>query len=485
MKGKWKIVQTVFCIILLVILITPSLYITQYAYPVQDDFHYSYYAKEMMNQGHTLLTMALLKTWEYYITFCGCYASTFLGYIVEGIVQCNVTALRIFELFSMILFYIALFIFARTVLMKVMGIKKVLPIYCILVSFFTCLVYYGQHEVFYWFITSIQYLFLSSIILLGASFYINFCYYNCKRYFVAASVMGFLGAGAALHIAAFAFALYMLIGVWGMYLKKKRVVFIFGCVLIGGLINGVAPGNYLRDGKALTLERFVIVIKQSILYAFERIEMHMKMPVFWILIGILCLILLTYTSHVPQYEFRFPVLFFCMLFVMIAVVVFPVMLGYGWDVCVIMARGNFIFDMVIYLAVFLALLYIKGWLDHKYPQLSGLHINSDTKIAIVLCVLGMAIVLRGSYRDIPVIREVEELCAGKYEEYSEYCLGVYEKIAASEGEQPEIAIRVCPKEICMNDPQFYFGTYDPDEEFGNHTIAQYFGKKAVYLYEKE
>lgn len=65
---------------LIVVLTLPSLILTLYSYPVQDDFHYAYYGRELMRQGYNLITMSFAKTWEYYITFCGCYTSSFLGY---------------------------------------------------------------------------------------------------------------------------------------------------------------------------------------------------------------------------------------------------------------------------------------------------------------------------------------------------------------------------------------------------------------------
>lgn len=63
-----------------VILVLPSILITLYSYPCQDDFHYAVEAKELLNQGYNLFTMSIARMVEYYVGFTGCYTSSFLGH---------------------------------------------------------------------------------------------------------------------------------------------------------------------------------------------------------------------------------------------------------------------------------------------------------------------------------------------------------------------------------------------------------------------
>ena len=74
---KWMRKKGIFILAVLVLTV-PSLMITRYAYPCQDDFHYAFYAQETLAEGHGLFYMAMKWTIEYYKTFRGCYTSSFL-----------------------------------------------------------------------------------------------------------------------------------------------------------------------------------------------------------------------------------------------------------------------------------------------------------------------------------------------------------------------------------------------------------------------
>lgn len=47
-------------------------------------------------------------------------------------------------------------------------------------------------------------------------------------------------------------------------------------------------------------------------------------------------------------------------------------------------RGNFISDSAFFLYIFMAVFYIKGWLDYKYQGVSKKFINKDT-VYIIYC----------------------------------------------------------------------------------------------------
>lgn len=79
-KSKEKILQRIIYLLIVATMTLPSIIITLYAYPVQDDFGYAYHAKETMKKGHGLLYTSFAYTIKYYKTFCGCYTSSFWGY---------------------------------------------------------------------------------------------------------------------------------------------------------------------------------------------------------------------------------------------------------------------------------------------------------------------------------------------------------------------------------------------------------------------
>lgn len=472
------------------ILTIPSLMITRYVYPCQDDFHYAFYAQETMAEGHGLFYMAMKWTIHYYKTFCGCYTSSFLGYFISGIINCDLWGIRIFEFCSLLLFYGALYLFVYAVSHKLMGFarERVLPFYCVLLAMLNGLIYYGWHEAFYWFITSIQYLMITSLILLGiAAFSFGLCEETGRKktlFCIAASVLGFLGSGGTLSIAAFCCALYLLVALWGIADRRewKASSLIMGITLLGAIINGVAPGNYLRAGEAQTITDVIYAGKMSVKYAIERWETFAENPVFWIIMILLFAFVFSAERQHGKFDFKLPGLFVLVLFGFVSGIIFPAMLGYGYDVYEILMRGNFISDTAFYLYIFMGTLYIKGWLDRKYHTVSPKIVNRDTVWIGCFLLAALLVFERDDWDRIPFIAQYRELSAGMFAEYSDFCVDIYRQIEESDQDIVEIHTDYVEQQVCLIGPQFFEGWYDPEEEYANRTIARFYGKRAVYIY---
>lgn len=487
MRGRGR---TSLYILIILILTVPSLAITRYTYPCQDDFHYAFYARETMAEGHGLLYTALSWTVQYYKTFCGCYTSTFLGYFFSGAINCNLWGIRIFEFCSLLLFYGALYVFLYAVAYKLMGLpsKKVLPLYSILLAMFNGLIYYVWHEAFYWFITSVQYLMITSIILLGiAAFSFAMCEEPGRKrtlLLTLAAVLGFLGSGGTLSIAAFCCSLYFLVTMWGMadrgQFKSSGVV--MGVTLLGAIINGVSPGNYQRAGTAKTMKDIIYAGIMSVKYMIERWETFVKNPVFWMIMILLFLVVFSSGRQQSRFKFKLPGIFILVLFGFVSGIIFPAMLGYGYDVYEILMRGNFISDTAFYLYIFIGMFYVKGWFDEKYEGASQKIINKDTIGIACFFMAALLVHERQDWQEIPFISEYRDLSEGVFAEYSDFCVNVYRQIEESEGDTAEVHTDFVEQHVCLIGPQFVEGWYDPDKEYANRTIARFYGKRAVYIY---
>lgn len=483
-----KLIKTATYITLIIVLALPSLIMALYSYPVQDDFHYAYYGRKLMEEGHSLFSMAMAKTIEYYKTFCGCYTSTFLGYFFSGIINCDIWGIRIYEVLSGIFFYYTLFCFVKALVCDIMKqeTKHSLNIYVLILACFNCLMYYSEHEDFYWFITSVQYLTISSCILLGASHFAK-AILTCKsRYVVSATALGFLGSGGALNIAAFCCVTYLLVGLWAIFDqgKMKETIIIFGVTLIGAIINGIAPGNFIRKGKSVGISGAIEAIELSLKYAYERSVVHLNKPLFIAILICLIICVMMWERKNYHYQFRCPVTFTFIMFGCVAVVIFPVMIGYGWNTYQIICRGNFISDMAIYLFGIMAVAYWRGWITQTFEEH---HLGLKTKkiiyaiIAVVMCIL----VIRVKWIEVPLVRGVRDIVSGECKRYSNFCVGVYDMIAQSEEEEVTLMINRVEDITCMITPQFYYGYYDYEKEYANRTIARFYNKKVVYLIDVE
>ncbi len=481
---------------LIVVLTLPSLILTLYSYPVQDDFHYAYYGRELMRQGYNLITMSFAKTWEYYITFCGCYTSSFLGYFFSAIINCSVWGIRIFELLSAIMFYLAAYAVLRALIIYVMGYskEKIPPMYILLLLCFNALIIYGEQEVFYWFITSVQYLLITSFIFFGIALFLYALESRSKKAAVVAAILGFLGSGGALNIAAFCCILYFLSAIWGFCVKKEKSMsgIVFGVTLIGGLINGLAPGNFIRAGEPLTISKLFEAMIDSFVYAFSRMEMFLKNPIYIAIVIILAVYLLVCKRKNSGYGFYMPVLFSVAAFSFVVAIIFPVIMGYGKDAYHAMCRSNFISDTAIHFFTFLNLLYWRGWLEKRFPSVA---VSCRFENVILLASVLFFVVIIGNgrllgkgtriWKTVPFVRETWEWYSGRHREYSDYCIGVYKQIEEADGNVVEITIKEVEDRTCMINSQFWIGYYDMDKEWGNRSIAKFYGKDAVYIFLEE
>ena len=479
--------------IVAIILVLPSLVITQYSYPCQDDFTYASCAQNLLSQGYNLLTMSLKMTVEYYKTFTGCYTSSFLGHFFSGLINCQIRGIRAFEFCSLIIFYISLLLLVYVIACKIMQWKKreVLPLYCLVLALFNGLIYYSDHDDFYWFITSVQYLLISSMILIGFSLAIYGCYLEDRKkrtlVITLSALLGFLGSGGTLSIAAFGCSLYVISFVWGFFVRKKKreAIIVMTTTLVGAILNGIAPGNYIRAGEPVTTGVLINAVIKSARYTLERWETFLHNPVFWIIVTAMVVFIFHCEGDSSKIRFKFmlPLVFIFVLFGFVAGIIFPTILGYGYECYIILNRGNFISDTAFYIFLLLALLYVRGWVHEKYPQIEKIYQNRDVKVCVILLIVCMLVMNRNDMLNIPVIKEYVDWSKGEYRKYSDYCMGIYQEIAQSDDDIVEIYVNKVEDMTCMMNPQFYEGYYNPDEEYANRTIADFYGKSAVYVYD--
>lgn len=472
-------------LLLAIISMVPSLIYCRYTYPVQDDFHYAYHARLLFGEGHNLFSMAWAKTVDYYLTFTGCYTSSYFGHFFSGIIQCNPVGIQIFCFVSMILFYGAVYlcIFGITKYIFKMNIFKINCIYCLLIFCFTGLIYYAENEDYYWFITSVQYLLITTCILVGIYLYIKGLREDKIVYLVCAGVLGFLGAGGALNIAAMCFVLFSFVTCFGIFIlkKKKPAILVFLVVLVGGLINGLAPGNYIRYGEPLTIKSLIEAVIDSYGYTFLRIEEYLEKPLFVFILLALIIGILLWKPDEELFECRFPFLFTVICITAIAVVIFPVMLGYGGGTYLVICRSNFISDTAIFIASFIGFIYWRCWLYKKNEKFI---VSRKIGIIAIICLTVFScIVLNGMWKKgTAFYRQIAELKKGIPQEYAAYWIDVYEEIEESE-EDIVIMYRenIVEDKTCLINPVFTIGQYDYENSPYNRSIAEFYGKEAVFL----
>lgn len=484
MRYKKYIVTTVYCLSI-ILMCLPSIIITLYTYPVQDDFHNTTVILSEMALGKNAFIAACSKAITGYTTYSGYYFSLFLTYFTDAIVQCDIWGIRITQFVMAVCFYFSLFLFMYCVTRWVMrySVERALQTAAFLIACMTCLHYFADNEDLYWFCASVIYLIPMTFILLGIVLLIYAINNDNRILLIPVAILGFLSGGAVLNIAALGCILFVLVAYWGIVVKKKIMISLIGSIpmIVGGMINVIAPGNFVRKGTAITRDIVVETLIGTFHYTLERYGMFFsRHPLFPAMLLVLFILLLITECPKYKYKFYFPVLFSEVMFLSVMITIFPVALGYGMEVYAIMERSNFISDLAIFLFSFLIIFYWRGWLAIKLPNLV---IRQRGKIVAYIIILSIFVVAfyKTNIREMAAVRQARELSNGRIKEYADWNVSV---IKAMETEEDIIKIETNVPEdrTCLIGPKYFYGTFDYEKEPQNRSMMKFYGKKAIYIY---
>ncbi len=482
---KW-IEIAAYCLTVIV-LCMPSVIITLYTYPVQDDFYNTTVVLEEMAQGKNAFVAAWSKAINGYTTYSGYYFSLFLTYFTDAIIQCDIWGIRIVQFIMSVCFYTITCVFVYCITKRIMlySTERAWQVMTFFIACITCLYYYSEHEDLYWFCASVIYLIPMICIMLGIILFIYAIDCNNRMLLIPVGLLGFLSGGAVLNIAALGCILFIMVAYWGIVVKKRILLSLVGSLpmVVGGIINVIAPGNFVRKGNFISGNEAFEVLRGTFQYVLERYEQFLtRRPLFLAILIILTILLLCTDYSKYKYKFYVPLLFTVVMFLSIMITIFPVALGYGMDVYVLMERSNFISDYAIYLFTFLTLFYWRGWLAVKYPQW---FIKNRGKIVGYIAIASIICLafIKTNIPEIVPIRLVRELRSGRIENYAEWNVSIIEAVKNGEGDIVRIETTAPEDKTCLINPKFYYGEYDYENEFANRSMAKFYGKKAIYIYD--
>lgn len=320
------------------------------------------------------------------------------------------------------------------------------------------------------------------------------------RYAVISMVLGFLVGGSVLNISALGCILYVMTAYWGIVVKKKvkMSVCISVPMLAGGIMNAIAPGNFVRKGGSVSYSEIWDAVVSTFSYLVYRVKWFLlHYPLFTAVLLVLVLLLAEHRIMETTYQFYVPVLFSGLMIAAVGIVIYPVMLGYGEDVYFWMERSNFISDFVIFLAIFLILLYWRGWLAVKCPQLQIKIKQEAARKGIIGLILAVGIVLsfwqdqKSTISHICSLEIYRELLSGEIAEYSQWSVSVIQAMERESRSQDnkeciEVHVPFIEDTTCLINPKYYYGLYNPEDTNGNNnTLARFYGVDLLYIYEEE
>lgn len=412
------------------------------------------------------------NVYNFYMTWQGTYSSTFLVGVLLNIAR-GVAPLRIESFLIAIIFFITLFIFVFKVLGKILPSEVTKGHVAILssVTCFFCVYSISPSEILYWHTGIGAY---TIPFICGMWTLIIIISDKSKKLVVVSAILAFIAVGGPLQIVGYICGSILAIIIFeyieGEINKDKIIVF---CIsLIGGIINLLAPGNYVRKGSDGSDLLILGAARVSIQDCIEQIFCDVNSGMILLIIAVTFIVAVNikacWKCDISCLKLA---LIIAVWFVVVVASNYPVELGYG---CTgLSPRGVFI-ERIIY-GSFLPSVCLVCWL-----LLISLYETNDSMKVVGVIFIMIAISLcvsNNSKKSIMPVWMYAEIINGDMAEFAKDSKHLLDIIENSNSQDVIVDMdRPNGQGIVLD-----IGLNDDAEWWVNRTVASYYGKNSVKL----
>ncbi len=245
-----KIISAVM-IIAMVLMIGTIIRVSWYSVLVSDDFWYAADAGVKDLSLWENFINSLKYTGWVYMTHQGTYFSEFFGVFFTPVTHGGFRALRFWMVLNSVLLYSSMLWFLNVFIDGVAKCETYIKLTIMACVVFAMSQYEAFQEIFYWWVGASVYTFPFSLFIISATtFLLANRGKNVKRWVIISCITGFCAVGGSLAITAitcyFLFVMVIYYAVRDHRFSRINLL-IFGVAFAGALINGIAPGNYIRQ----------------------------------------------------------------------------------------------------------------------------------------------------------------------------------------------------------------------------------------------
>lgn len=466
-KKTEKILIGLSCIFVMFVII-PIIMAAFLMFPSADDFSNT---NSVIATGGNIFFNTLKLSKASYLGWQGTYFSIVLVYFFSNLIMGSIIGYRIVCIVNIILLLSGIYYLVHIIFQEIIKEYRnyvVNFVFCITV-FMVTLGHYVD-EALYWFTGVCVYTIPLACSIWGIAFLIKYNFKPEKKLIYAAGILLFCGVGGALQITALTCGILLGIVIITIRQKKNHNLIVFLISLVGGFINALAPGYYLRHEK-LDDE---FHISEAVISAAKSAISAMKMQLSSTII-VLCLIILIgigyYFGKKSQNEICLKHILGVAIYLGIGLVVvdFPVYLGYG---TYFPSRCLFVENVAVTMTFMTLAIMIGIWLSK---------ILIIQKKNIVMLVTSIVLVLFFVLRienfemvNYPILNICYNWSNGNLSRYVDDNTYIYGQL--EEGEGKDLVFESLPN--CMGIyPQI--GIYENLDMWTNKTIAKFYSVNSI------
>ena len=370
-KAKFCQLLEVGLLVFIVCFIGMSLYCTQFINLMADDFSYIAANRSIQEQNPTLsyLHVELWSALNNYLHWQGTWFANILMYLLFGLERYGLAAFQILCFVIDLLFLLSL-LFAVREVVQLFHIhesdKRFWWLFLIAAIIWAGFNTVSPAEELYWIDVVMIYTATMACGFAGIGFYLRFLRTGRRKVtlMVLAGLLGMLGCGGPLIGVAFFCAVYLLIAFVRWHDAHKlfsKDTFPFYLTLLGGLINALAPGNFIRheaeSGNTYQLWNVLWITLKDVVLRYKGLICS------GFLIGICAIfIVIVWNRKEPLFPTRWnPLLLWGYTFFTVYITIFPFVLAYRLE-DYLSDRVGYEVDLFAAILTILSVLYTAEWM---------------------------------------------------------------------------------------------------------------------------
>lgn len=378
-KGTIQKLLTPKCLAILLsagygISLLPLLWIAKYNYPSADDYTNGSRCFHVWEAGHSLLGVlgeALSRTVEEWMTWRGCFTSSFLSALPPNIWGENLYFLTAWIV--LITLTIATVFFFHELLVRGFHADKYTShSVAMLVLFLTvqCMGESGRAEGFYWYSGAFNYVFMHSLSLLFYGFLIAAAKSSGRkrtRAVITAAVLGFLVAGGnqmtMLNAAIILFVVMIILSVRKAWKRNRRLIIPIVSFYLGFVLSIAAPGNFVRGGSLQGMNP----IKAIFVSFYYCLDLMLSQWTTWtVIVLVACMVpLFWHMADGVSFRFRYPLIVVFFGYCVVSAMATPPLFVMG---NIEAGRLKALMFLMYILVLTLCAGYVTGWVRQKQEE---------------------------------------------------------------------------------------------------------------------
>lgn len=454
--------------------ILPYLNATRFVVPVADDLQLG------PGAGESYFAYAFRSMKSFYFGWQGSYVSLFLYALFSPFTRFGFTGIRFACFFSILFFYISLWICVCNIteyMLKIMKKWEIVTIYA-MISMLVSNVH-PPTEVFFWYTGICVYTIPFGFSLTGIGLLVHYVFESKKRYLIGAMVCAFIAGGGVLQCSAVICYFYLAITVWTMLEKNPQRVKVLAAFMVGlisTLINVCAPGNYVRhdviDDSQLHL--FISMRFSFSVVGWEMIRLLRETDFLFFILFFITVGVVIYRGNIQvKIELQHLCIAFVGLLGAMWISTYPVILGYSQ--ASMASRSYFILDTLAVISAFVGSIMLGGFLTRYIDKMPEKYLFFV--MGIILGVFLGIYVLGDKEIYRPVTRCIHDTSTGFNEKFRDTWEYVYQQIQESEEDDVIVEITDTPESDILMDPHI---SSDPSY-WVNGMVKMYYGKDSVCI----